>query len=158
MLGEEPGTPYNRILLSKLLAGEAEVPALELRPPDWFARRGIDLRGGCPAREIDVDQRRVTDAAGCVHDYDALVLATGSRPFVPPIPGLEEPRILSFRTMADVRAIESAARGARGAAVISGGLLGLEAAAGLRRHGLRVTVVEAAPHLMPQQLDPAAAA
>jgi ferredoxin-nitrate reductase len=158
MLGEEPGTPYNRILLSKLLAGEAEVPALELRRPDWFPRRGIDLRGGCPAREIDLDRRRVTDVTGGVHRYDALVLATGSRPFVPPIPGIGDPRVLSFRTMADVRAIESAARGARSAAVIGGGLLGLEAAAGLRRHGLRVTVVEAAPHLMPQQLDPAAGA
>ncbi|HEU4600253.1 MAG TPA: FAD-dependent oxidoreductase, partial [Solirubrobacterales bacterium] len=157
MLGEEPGTPYNRILLSKLLAGETEVPALELKPPDWFARRGIDLRGGCPAREIDVDARRVIDVSGGAHDYDALVVATGSRPFVPPIPGIEDPRVLSFRTMADVRAIESAARGARSAVVIGGGLLGLEAAAGLRRHGLRVTVVEAAPHLMPQQLDAAAA-
>ncbi|MDQ2630886.1 MAG: molybdopterin-dependent oxidoreductase, partial [Actinomycetota bacterium] len=158
MLGEEPGTPYNRILLSKLLAGEVEVPALELRPPDWFARHGIDLRGGCPARRIDVGRRRVTDVAGCVHEYDALVLATGSRPFTPPIPGADDPRVLSFRTLADVRGIEAAARGARGAVVIGGGLLGLEAAAGLRRHGLRVTVVEAAPHLMPQQLDPAAAA
>jgi ferredoxin-nitrate reductase len=158
MLGEEPGTPYNRILLSKLLAGEAEVPALELRPPDWFARRGIDLRGGCPAREIDVEGERVVDATGGVHDYDALVIATGSRPFVPPIPGAEDARVLSFRTLADVRNIEAAAHGARSAAVIGGGLLGLEAAAGLRRHGLRVTVVEAAPHLMPQQLDPAAAA
>ncbi|HET8813358.1 MAG TPA: molybdopterin-dependent oxidoreductase [Solirubrobacterales bacterium] len=158
MLGEEPGTPYNRILLSKLLAGETEVPALELRSPDWFARRGIDLRGGCPAREIDVTRQRVTDATGCGHDYDALVVATGSRPFVPPISGVDDPRVLAFRTTADVRAIESAAGGARRAAVIGGGLLGLEAAAGLRRHELQVTVVEAAPHLMPQQLDPAAAA
>ncbi|MGN6275179.1 MAG: molybdopterin-dependent oxidoreductase [Solirubrobacterales bacterium] len=158
MLGEEPGAPYNRILLSKLLAGEAEVSALELRPPDWFARRGIDLRGGCPAREIDVEGRRVLDATGDVHEYDALVIATGSRSFVPPVPGAEDPRILSFRTLADVRGIEAAAQGARSAAVIGGGLLGLEAAAGLRRHGLRVTVVEAAPHLMPQQLDPTAAA
>jgi ferredoxin-nitrate reductase len=158
MLGEEPGVPYNRILLSKLLAGEAEAPALELRPPDWFARRAVDLRGGCPARRIDVERRRVVDAAGGLHGYDALVIATGSRPFTPPIPGVEDPRVLSFRTLADVRGIESAALGARSAAVIGGGLLGLEAAAGLRRHGLRVTVVEAAPHLMPQQLDPAAGA
>jgi ferredoxin-nitrate reductase len=157
MLGEEPGTPYNRVLLSKLLAGEAELPALELRPPDWFARRGIDLRGGCPAGEIDVEGRRVSDAAGCVHEYDALVLATGSRPFVPPVPGTEDPRVLAFRTLADVRGIEAAAHGAGAAVVIGGGLLGLEAAAGLRRHGLRVTVIEVALHLMPQQLDPAAA-
>ena len=158
MLGEEPGVPYNRILLSKLLAGEVEVAALELRPPTWFAKRGIELRGGCPATAIDTERRRVTDAAGGIHDYDALVLATGSRPFVPPVPGADAPGVLSFRTLADVGRIGAAAKGARGAAVIGGGLLGLEAAAGLRRHGLRVTVVEAAPHLMPQQLDPAAAA
>jgi ferredoxin-nitrate reductase len=158
MLGEEPGTPYNRILLSKLLAGEVEAAALELRSPSWFAQRGIDLRGGCPAQRIDVEGRRVADAGGCVHDYDALVVATGSRPFVPPIPGADDPGVLSFRSLADVRGIEAAARPARAAVVIGGGLLGLEAAAGLRRHRLAVTVIEAAPHLMPQQLDPAAAA
>jgi ferredoxin-nitrate reductase len=176
MLGEEPGTPYNRMLLSKLLAREIEVAGLELRPRSWFERRGIELRGGCAATAIDTARRTVTDAAGEVHRYDALVLATGSRPFVPPIPGLEAgvrpfsptgrkrtnaergPGVLCFRTLADVERIEAAAAGARGAVVIGGGLLGLEAAAGLRRHGLRVSVVEAAPHLMPQQLDPAAAA
>jgi NAD(P)H-nitrite reductase large subunit len=158
MLGEEPGTPYNRVQLSKLLAGELGAAALELRPPGWFAKRRVDLRGGSPARRIDAERRRVLDSAGGEHGYDALVIATGSRPFVPPIPGADQPRLLAFRTVADVAAIESAARGARRAAVIGGGLLGLEAAAGLRRHGARVGVVEAAPHLMPQQLDPAAGA
>jgi len=158
MLGEEPGTPYNRILLSKLLAGEVEEPALELRSRGWLEKRGVQLRDGCPAARIDLDDRAVIDAEGGSHRYDALVLATGSRPFVPPIPGAAEAGVLSFRTRADVAAIERAAVGAGAAVVIGGGLLGLEAAAGLRRQGLRVTVVEAAPHLMPQQLDPAAAA
>jgi ferredoxin-nitrate reductase len=176
MLGEEPGTPYNRMLLSKLLAGEIEPPGLELRPRSWFERRGVELRTGCRATAIDTERRTVTDAAGEAHAYDALVLATGSRAFVPPIPGLEAgvrpfgpigpertnagrgAGVLSFRTVADVGRIEAAAAGARSAVVVGGGLLGLEAAAGLRRHGLRVTVVEAAPYLMPQQLDPAAAA
>ncbi|MGD9735008.1 MAG: molybdopterin-dependent oxidoreductase [Solirubrobacterales bacterium] len=158
MLGEEAGTPYNRILLSKLLAGEVGEPALELRSRSWFAKRGIELRDGCPARRIDLDQGAVIDEEGRSRQYDALVLATGSRPFVPPIPGAEGPGVLSFRNRADVAAIERAAEGAGGAVVIGGGLLGLEAAAGLRRRGVPVTVVEAAQHLMPQQLDPAAGA
>ncbi len=156
MLGEEPGIPYNRMLLSKLLAREIGLAGLELRPRAWFAKHGIDLFGGCPAERIDLDRRRVIDAEGRAHPFDALVLATGSRPFVPPVPGADNPHALAFRTHADVAAIESAAAGARSAAVIGGGLLGLEAAAGLRSHGVRVTVIEAAAHLMPQQLDPTA--
>jgi ferredoxin-nitrate reductase len=158
MLGEEPGPPYNRMLLSKLLAEEIAPAALDLRPPAWFAKHDIEVRGGCPATRIDPERRRVLAGDGGAHGYDALVIATGSRPFVPPIPGASEPPVLSFRTVADVAAIECAAHAARRAVVIGGGLLGLEAAAGLRRHGVGVTVVEAAPHLMPQQLDPAAAA
>jgi ferredoxin-nitrate reductase len=157
MLGEEPGPPYNRMLLSKLLAQEAGPGDLELRPAAWFEKHRIDLRGGCPATRIDLERRRVIDAEGCSHAYDALVVATGSRPFVPPIPGATDPGVLSFRTLADAAAIAAAADGARSAAVIGGGLLGLEAAAGLRRHGVGVSAIEAAPHLMPQQLDQAAA-
>ncbi len=158
MLGEEPGSPYNRMLLSKLLAEEIGAAALDLRPPAWFAKHGVEVRGSCPATRIDTERRRVLAGDGGAHGYDALVIATGSRPFVPPIPGASEPGVLTFRTVADVAAIESVAHAARRAVVIGGGLLGLEAAAGLRRHGVGVTVVEAAPHLMPQQLDPAAAA
>jgi ferredoxin-nitrate reductase len=156
MLGEEPGTPYNRMLLSKLLAQEMAPAGLELRPASWFAKHRIEVRSGCPAVRVDADRRCVVDGDGGVHPYDALVLATGSRPFVPPIPGADEPHLLSFRTRNDVAAIERAAAATRSAAVIGGGLLGLEAAAGLRRHCLHVSVIEAAPHLMPQQLDPAA--
>jgi ferredoxin-nitrate reductase len=156
MLGEEPGPAYSRILLSRLLAGECGPGALELRPPAWYEARGIDLRGGCPAVAIDTAARTVTDAGGDVHAYDALVLATGSRPFVPPIPGAGHAHV--FRTRADVDALSAALPGARAAIVLGGGLLGLEAAAGLRAHGLRVTVVEPAPHLMARQLDAGAAA
>ena len=156
MLGEEPGPAYNRILLSRLLAGECGPGALELRPRAWYEARGIDLRGGCPAVAIDTAGRAVTDAAGAVHGYDALVLATGSRAFVPPIPGSEHAHV--FRTRADVDALGAALPGAREAVVLGGGLLGLEAAAGLRAHGLRVTVAEPAPHLMARQLDAGAAA
>jgi ferredoxin-nitrate reductase len=158
MLGEEPDAPYNRMLLSKLLAQEVGPGGLELRPAPWFAKHQVEVLGGCPAVRIDLDRRRVVDGDGRAHPYDALVLATGSRPTVPPVPGAEDPGVLAFRTLADVAAIERASAGARAAAVIGGGLLGLEAAAGLRLHGLRVSVIEAAPHLMPQQLDASAGA
>jgi ferredoxin-nitrate reductase len=153
MLGEEHGTPYNRIQLSRLLAGEVGAEGLALKPRGWFEQHGVELLDGCPAARIETDGQVVRDAAGRAHSYDALVLATGSRPFVPPLPGAEDPAVLAFRTIADVAAIEAAADDADSAVVVGGGLLGLEAAAGLRRKGLRVTVLELAPHLMPQQLD-----
>jgi ferredoxin-nitrate reductase len=158
MLGEEPGTPYNRIQLSRLLAGEVGAEGLELKPRGWFEQHGVELLDGCPATRVDTEARIVHDAVGRTHPYDALVLATGSRPFVPPLPGADGPGVLRFRTIGDVAAIEAAADDADSAAVIGGGLLGLEAAAGMRRKGLRVTVLELAPHLMPQQLDPLGAA
>ncbi len=106
MLGEEPGAPYNRMQLSKLLAEEIGAEALELRPPAWFAKHGVELRGGCPATRIDPERRRVLAGDGGEDGYDALVIATGSRPFVPPIPGASEPGVLTFRTLADVAAID----------------------------------------------------
>jgi len=154
MLGEERGPVYNRMLLSKLLAGEVGRGEIELRPHAWYAQRGIDLRDGCPAIAIDTAARTVTDERGDTHPYDALVVATGSRPFVPPVPGAELPHVRAFRTRTDADAL---ARGGRRAVVLGGGLLGLEAAAGLRARGRTVTVVEAAPRLMGRQLDDVAA-
>lgn len=158
MLGEEPGPVYNRIMLSKLLAGECGPGDLEVKPLAWYAQRGIDLRGGCPAATIDTTNKVVTDVAGGVHPYDALVVATGSRAFVPPMPGAERPHVGVFRTWADVAAIAGTPVAGRRAVVLGGGLLGLEAAAGLHARGARVTVVEPAPRLMGRQLDDAAAA
>ncbi|MFA9272868.1 MAG: FAD-dependent oxidoreductase, partial [Baekduiaceae bacterium] len=152
MLGEEALPPYNRVLLSKLLARDAGSGELELRPPTWFSDQGVDLRGGLPATSIDTAARTVTDASGTDHPYDALVLATGSRPFVPPIPGANLAHVCAFRTWRDADALAAAAPGTE-AVVLGGGLLGLEAAAGLRSRGVRVTVVELAPRLMGRQLD-----
>lgn len=152
MLGEEALPPYNRVLLSKLLARDAGSGELELRPPTWFSDRGVDLRGGLPATSIDTAARTVTDASGTDHPYDALVLATGSRPFIPPIPGANLAHVCAFRTWRDADALAAAAPGTE-AVVLGGGLLGLEAAAGLRSRGVRVTVVELAPRLMGRQLD-----
>jgi ferredoxin-nitrate reductase len=158
MLGEEPGPVYNRIMLSKLLAGDCGPGDLEVRPLAWYAQRGIDLRGDCPAAAIDTRARVVRDIAGGVHPYDALVVATGSRAAVPPLPGTDLPHVGVFRTWADVAALAATPAGGRRAVVLGGGLLGLEAAAGLRARGARVTVVEPAPRLMGRQIDDAAAA
>ena len=152
-LGEEAELPYNRVRLSDALAGRATAGELALRPASWFADHDVTLRRGRPAVEIDTDRREVVDATGDRHAYDALVLATGSRPVIPPIEGADRPHVVAFRTMADVRRIVAAAEIAGTAVVVGGGLLGLEAAAGLTARGTAVTVVELGDRLMPQQLD-----
>ncbi|MEJ7824349.1 MAG: molybdopterin-dependent oxidoreductase [Solirubrobacteraceae bacterium] len=156
MLGEEPGPTYNRVLLSKLLARTAGPGELELRPLSWYAKHRVDLRGGCSASSLDLDARRVLDESGGSHPYDALVIATGSRAFVPPIPGVDLPHVDVFRTWRDADALAATPPGSR-AVVVGGGLLGLEAAAGLHARGVAVTVVELADHLMNVQLDAGAA-
>jgi ferredoxin-nitrate reductase len=154
MLGEEAVPPYNRILVSKLLAQSCGDGDLELHPPSWYAAHRVTLRAGCPASAIDLDRRCVLGEDGEQHGFDALVLATGSRSFLPPIPGIDGAHVHAFRTPADVAALEHACRpGFIEAVVVGGGLLGLEAAAGLLVRGVRVTVVELAERLMPQQLD-----
>jgi ferredoxin-nitrate reductase len=157
MLGEESEPAYNRILLSKLLAGTCGPPELELRPRAWYEAHGLRLLAGTPAQTLRPADQRVIDARGEAHDYDALVLATGSRPFLPPLPGGDQAHVFTFRTRADVEALSALARPGRPAVVLGGGLLGLEAAAGLLARGARVTVVELADRVMPQQLDPAGA-
>jgi ferredoxin-nitrate reductase len=158
LLGEEPELPYNRILLSKQLALTCGPSELALRPAAWFAAHGVRLALGCAASTLDLDARVVTDADDAGHPYDALVLATGSRSFVPPVPGIDGPQVHGFRTRADLDAIAARTVPGARAAVLGGGLLGLEAAAGLRARGMRVTVIERAPILMPQQLDAGASA
>jgi ferredoxin-nitrate reductase len=157
MLGEEPGPSYNRVLLSKLLARTCGPGELELRPLAWYAAHGVDLRGGSRAAALDLDRRAVLDESGGRHPYDALVLATGSRPLVPPVAGVELAHVETFRTWRDAEALAATPPGTR-AVVVGGGLLGLEAAAGLVARGVAVTVVELAGQLMGQQLDPGAAA
>jgi ferredoxin-nitrate reductase len=156
MLGEEPGPTYNRVQLSKLLARTAGPGELELRPLSWYAKHKVDLRGGCRAESLDLEARTVVDESGERHPYDALVIATGSRAFVPPIPGADRPHVDVFRTWRDADALAATPPGTR-AVVVGGGLLGLEAAAGLHARGVAVTVVELAGHLMNVQLDAGAA-
>jgi assimilatory nitrate reductase electron transfer subunit len=160
VLGAEPHRPYNRILLSGLLAGETTEADLTLSGPG----PGCDIRLGDPAVAIDREARTVTTARGDIVAYDHLILATGSRAIVPSIAGLPDDdvampvRVAVFRTLDDCRRIVAAARSARSALVLGGGLLGLEAARGLAGRGLLVDVVHAVGHLMERQLDPAAGA
>jgi ferredoxin-nitrate reductase len=157
IVGAEPDPPYNRVLLSQVLAGAVAEQELALRHPDWFASRDVTLRLGVPARHVDTAARTVELADGELLGYDELVLATGSRPFVPPLAGVDLPGVHVFRTRADARAIMLAAGEARRGVVIGGGLLGLEAARALREHGTRTTVVHLGGTLMEQQLDGPAA-
>ncbi|MEV0213290.1 FAD-dependent oxidoreductase [Micromonospora sp. NPDC050695] len=159
VLGAEPHRAYNRIMLSTLLAGRIGEPDVELTEA---AGHGIDRRTGVPVTTVDRSAREVRTADGERIGYDHLVLATGARAVVPPLPGLDPadlpPRVVSFRTLDDCRRIIAAAHGARSALVLGGGLLGLEAARGLATRGLATTVVHHTGHLMERQLDPAASA
>jgi ferredoxin-nitrate reductase len=152
--GRETATPYNRVMLSKLLAGSMGEAGLALREPSWFADRGVRLRTGAEVRSLDLDAQVAELADGERLGYDRLVLATGSRAFLPGIPGIDRAGVHALRTLDDTRAIVAAARAARRAVVIGGGLLGLEAARGLREHGLQVAVVHLGERLMDLQLDP----
>ncbi|MEU7751550.1 FAD-dependent oxidoreductase [Micromonospora sp. NPDC049101] len=159
VLGAEPHRAYNRIMLSTLLAGRVDEPDVELTEA---AGHGIDLRTGVPVTGVDRSAREVHTADGERIGYDHLVLATGARAVVPPLPGLDPAdlpeRVVPFRTLDDCRRILAAADGARSALVLGGGLLGLEAARGLAARGLTTTVVHPRGHLMERQLDPAAGA
>ena len=153
IVAAEPEAPYNRISLSALLAGRMGEEEIVLRPDAWYERHGVRLRRGVAAESIDLEAATVRLEDGASLPYDRLVLATGSRPAVPPIPGLGRRGVHVFRSLRDVRSILAASLTARRAIVIGGGLLGLEAAHGLRSRGVEVSVVHLAPHLMETQLD-----
>jgi nitrite reductase (NADH) large subunit len=153
VFGDETHVNYNRIMLSSVLAGERSADDIVLNPLDWYERHGIDLRLGVRIVDVDPERRTVTGDEGTVASYDALLLATGSRAWLPPIAGLDTEGVLVFRTLDDTRELlRRAAPGAR-AVVIGGGLLGLEAARGLQVRGCDVTVVHLVDALMERQLD-----
>ena len=153
VLGKEPRPAYDRVHLSNF-ARTRDAGVLELLPASWYEGHGIELRTGDPAVALDLNARRVTAASGRSVDFDQLVIATGSKPFVPPIPGNDLPGVFVYRTIEDMEAICSAAGTAGRAIVIGGGLLGIEAAQALQHLSVEfVTVIEAASFLMPQQLN-----
>ncbi len=162
MFGDEPHGNYNRILLSGVLAGTHATKDVFLNPLEWYARNGVTLHAGSRATSIDRG-RKVVHAGGLAAPWDVLVLATGSSPFVPPIAGLvgDDGALVEgafvFRTLDDCEGIRKRAMHARRAAVIGGGLLGLEAARGLLGFGLWVHVVHLVRQVMEVQLDDAAA-
>lgn len=176
MFGAEPYGNYNRILLSNVLNGSQRSEEIFLNPLSWYTEKGIQLYAGVKALYIDRQRRvvvgqpmRTTAAAygldgceqtapRCEAPYDKIIIATGSRPFVPPIEGKEKIGVFQFRTIDDCDQIAAYAAQCRKAVVIGGGLLGLEAARGLLTHGVEVTVLEALPQLMAAQLDAEAAA
>ena len=153
MFGAEPHTIYNRILLSDVLAGAKSPEGIFLYTTEWFESRGVKLLTGLKIEQIDRARKVVIDAAGRAEHYDKLIIATGSLPLVPPIENLNIPGFFVFRTITDCQLIAAYARRCKRAAVIGGGLLGLEAARGLLNHGLEVTVIEVMPYPMVQQLD-----
>jgi nitrite reductase (NADH) large subunit len=153
MFGEEPYGNYNRILLSNVLNGAQDEKEIFINTLSWYERNDILLRAGVKAIAIDRERKTVRGEDGSEDPYDKLILATGSRPFVPPMEGADREGVFLFRTIDDCRRIASYAENCRRAVVIGGGLLGLEAARGLLTHGVDVTIVEVAPHLMVQQLD-----
>jgi nitrite reductase (NADH) large subunit len=157
VVGAEVHTNYNRILLSSVLAGDKTLDEIVINPRSWYDEHKIRLIAGNRAAAIDRAGRKVTLADGIVVPYGKLLLATGSRPMAPPIPGLGLANVRAFRDIADVEAMIDATKTARRAVVIGGGLLGLEAAWGLKRRGMSVALVHLMPTLMERQLDAAAA-
>lgn len=158
VVGEEPRLAYNRVLLSSVLAREVMPSDIELKPESWWRDRGVTLLYGHAVTAIDRGIRKVRLASGAALPYSKLVLATGSRPIRPPVPGMELPGVMTFRDLGDVAAIERAAGRSTRAVVIGGGLLGLEAAHGLALSGSEVTVVHLMDRLMERQLDARASA
>ena len=181
VFGAEPHGNYNRILLSPVLAGEKDFAAIVTHDRAWYDDNGIELIAGDPVVRIDRAARTVQSARGIVRPYDVLILATGSTPVLLPLPGAGLPGVVTFRDIADVETMLAACRpqgqppgnvlqgnvpqehtsqgnAPQGnAVVIGGGLLGLEAAHGLARRGMDVSVVHLMPTLMERQLDPASA-
>ncbi|MCE2916857.1 MAG: nitrite reductase large subunit NirB [Rubrivivax sp.] len=157
VFGAEPHPNYNRILLSPVLAGEQTLEHIVLNPLSWYEQNGIRLHLGKTVSRIDRIRRRVVADDGTEAPYERLLLATGSLPFVLPIPGAKLPGVLAYRDIADTQGMIDAAAHHRHAVVIGGGLLGLEAANGLAQRGMQVTVVHLMPWLMERQLDETAA-
>ncbi len=156
IFGAEPYVNYNRIMLSPVLAGEKSFDDIVINDAAWYADNGIELVSSDPVIAIDREARTVTAQSGRTVGYDKLLIATGSDPFIIPVPGKDLPGVISFRDMKDVDAMLAAANGGGDAVVIGGGLLGLEAAHGLTLRGMKVTVIHLMSTLMERQLDEAA--
>ncbi|MFH0133146.1 nitrite reductase large subunit NirB [Variovorax sp. VaC1] len=153
VFGAEPHPNYNRILLSPVLAGEQTVDEIILNPWSWYEENGITLHAGKKVASVDRVKRIVRAEDGTEAAYDRLLLCTGSNPFMLPVPGAKLDGVIAYRDIADTNLMIETAKTHRHAVVIGGGLLGLEAANGLMKRGMQVTVVHVMPWLMERQLD-----
>lgn len=156
VFGAEPRENYNRIMLSPVLSGEKTYDEIIINSRAWYTENAITLHAGDAVTAIDKDAKTVTAASGTTVAYDKLVFATGSDPFIIPVPGKDLGGVVTFRDMDDVEQMLTAAKSGGHAVVIGGGLLGLEAAVGLKANGMDVTVVHLMDTLMERQLDEAA--
>src|ERR1700692_3051407 len=157
VIGDEPRLAYNRVLLSSVLAGETASHDIELRPADWWRDRGVTLKYGCVATEIDIGRRELKIAGEESIAFSRLVLATGSAPLRLNVPGADLVGVHTFRDSRDVDLLLTLAAQKKRVVVVGGGLLGLEAAYGLARGGASVTLIHLMDRLMERQLDAPAA-
>jgi nitrite reductase (NADH) large subunit len=157
VIGDEPRLAYNRVLLSSVLAGETASHEIELKPAAWWRDRGVTLKYGCAATEIDLGRRQLRTANGESIGFSKLVLATGSTPLRLNVAGAELAGVHTFRDARDVDLLSTLAARSKRVVVVGGGLLGLEAAHGLAKAGASVTLVHLMDRLMERQLDPPAA-
>ena len=141
IFGTEPHPNYNRILLSKVLQGDTDVKDITLNDWDWYKENNITLYTGETVIKVDPNQKVVTTDSGRTEPYDELILATGSLPFILPIPGADKKGVTTFRDIKDTDEMLEASKKYKKAAVIGGGLLGLEAARGLLNLGMDVSVI-----------------
>ncbi|MBJ9985195.1 nitrite reductase small subunit NirD [Acinetobacter sp. S40] len=158
VIGEEPWGNYNRIMLSPVLSGEKTIDDIMLHPHVWYSEKGIKLIADDPAVKIDRTRKVVHTEKGEHVDYDRLIIATGSKPFIPPVQGSDLNGVISFRDIYDVNTMLKYCETKKNAVVIGGGLLGLEAAYGLKQRGMNVTVLHLMNRIMDRQLDKRASA
>ncbi|ENU26886.1 MULTISPECIES: nitrite reductase small subunit NirD [Acinetobacter] len=153
VIGEEPWGNYNRIMLSPVLSGEKTIEDIMLHPHAWYSDKGIKFIADDPAIKIDRTRKTVHTEKGETVDYDRLIIATGSKPFIPPVQGVDLKGVISFRDIYDVNTMIKYCETKKNAVVIGGGLLGLEAAYGLKQRGMNVTVLHLMDRIMERQLD-----
>lgn len=156
IFGSEPYPNYNRILLSTVLQGDTSIDDITMNDWEWYEKNNIHLFVGETVVKIDKEQQLVFTDKGRVAEYDELIIATGSKPFILPIPGSDKQGVTAFRDIKDCEMLMEYAKKYKKAVVIGGGLLGLEAARGLLNLGMEVNVVHICEHLMERQLDPTA--
>jgi len=159
IISEEPYPFYSRIRLPEILSGSAAAESLIIRKDIWYRERGIDLMLDTTADAVDLQSHEIITTAGSSIPFDRLLIASGSRSFVPPVPGAEKKGVFTLRSLSDALAIRGLlAGGPRRVIIIGGGVLGLEAGHHIAKGGNRVSVVEAMPRLLPRQMDPSGAA